>query len=199
MTTFRRWVVVGLAGLGAGVVGCGEEDQSRPTATKRAAAPSAAPGDVISSDPYDVRMPTSEVKSEAVVGATPPSRVNLGVVNDGRPEPGADRANESYDRIADNNFMHVDAAPLSTFSIDVDTASYSNVRRYLTQNTLPPKDAVRVEEMINYFTYDDPPPTGDVPFSVNIEVAGCPWNAGTPAGPHRPEGQADRERPAARE
>ena len=84
---------------------------------------------------------------------------------------------EAYDRIVDNPFLRVGQEPLSTFSIDVDTASYSNVRRFLNQNTRPPKDAVRIEELVNYFPYDYPPPTGDDPFSVNIEVAGCPWNA----------------------
>lgn len=83
---------------------------------------------------------------------------------------------EAYDRIVDNNFLPVNREPLSTFSIDVDTASYANVRRFLTQGQLPPKAAVRIEELINYFSYDYPPPQGDVPFSASIEVAECPWN-----------------------
>ena len=61
----------------------------------------------------------------------------------------------------------------------MDTASYANVRRFLDQSTLPPKDAVRIEEMLNYFPYDDPPPTGDEPFAVHVEVAGCPWKPST--------------------
>ncbi len=67
----------------------------------------------------------------------------------------------------------------STFSIDVDTASYSNVRRFLVQNSLPPKNAVRIEEMLNYFPYHDAPPSSasEEPFAVHVEVAGCPWNA----------------------
>ena len=84
---------------------------------------------------------------------------------------------EAYDPIRDNPFHSAKAEPLSTFSIDVDTASYANVRRFLNQNAMPPKDAVRIEEMVNYFAYDDPSPTGDEAFSVNVEVAGCPWNA----------------------
>ncbi|WP_406693656.1 VWA domain-containing protein [Singulisphaera sp. Ch08] len=84
---------------------------------------------------------------------------------------------EDYSRIEDNPFLRVVQNPLSTFSIDVDTASYANVRRFLGQGMWPPKDAVRIEELLNYFTYDDPSPTGDDPFSVRIEVAGCPWNA----------------------
>ncbi len=67
-------------------------------------------------------------------------------------------------------------APLSTFSVDGDTASYANVRRFRNESTPPPKDAVRIEERINYFSYDYPPPTGPDPFSVDIEVATCPWN-----------------------
>jgi len=87
---------------------------------------------------------------------------------------------DQYARIHDNPFLPVSAANtdhrLSTFSIDVDTASYANVRQFLTQSgMLPPPDAVRIEELVNYFDYDYTPPTGDVPFAANVEVAGCPW------------------------
>ena len=82
---------------------------------------------------------------------------------------------EAYDRIQDNPFLAAAQNPLSTFSIDVDTASYANVRRFLTQGRLPPKDAVRIEELLNYFRYDYPEPTGDEPFSVTTELAPCPW------------------------
>ncbi|WP_310414835.1 von Willebrand factor type A domain-containing protein, partial [Chamaesiphon sp. OTE_8_metabat_110] len=83
---------------------------------------------------------------------------------------------ESYKSIADNQFYTADRQPLSTFSIDVDAASYSNVRRFINEGQLPPKDAVRIEEMVNYFPYDYPQPTGDKPFSINTEVATAPWN-----------------------
>ena len=83
---------------------------------------------------------------------------------------------ERYAEITENPFLEVVRAPLSTFSIDVDTAAYANIRRYLNDGQLPPKDAVRIEEMINYFEYDYPQPVGDVPFSVNAEVAECAWN-----------------------
>ena len=83
---------------------------------------------------------------------------------------------ERYAEIQENPFLETSRAPLSTFSIDVDTASYANVRRYLNDGMLPPKDAVRIEELINYFEYDYPQPVGDIPFSVNTEVAACPWN-----------------------
>ena len=72
--------------------------------------------------------------------------------------------------------MRVATKPLSTFSIDVDTASYANVRRFLREGTLPPKDAVRVEELVNYFHYDYPAPSGNDPFSITTEVAQSPWH-----------------------
>ncbi|MEZ6070312.1 MAG: VWA domain-containing protein [Pirellulales bacterium] len=83
---------------------------------------------------------------------------------------------ETYDRIDESPFLLASQNPLSTFSIDVDTASYANVRRFLRQQQLPPPGAVRIEELINYFSYDYPQPVGDVPFSVNVEVARCPWD-----------------------
>ena len=83
---------------------------------------------------------------------------------------------ESYDDIIENNFLSVKENPLSTFSIDVDTASYSNVRRFLNQNQTPPAGAVRIEEFVNYFDYNYPQPEDETPFSVHNEVAVCPWN-----------------------
>jgi len=83
---------------------------------------------------------------------------------------------DKYVRLVENPFQAVKDHPLSTFSIDVDTASYANVRRFLLQeNQLPPPDAVRIEELVNYFDYDYSPPTSDVPFASHIEVAECPW------------------------
>ena len=87
----------------------------------------------------------------------------------------ADR--EGYDFIKENAFVKATENPLSTFSIDVDAASYSNVRRLLQQGSLPPAGAVRIEEMVNYFKYDYPQPEGDQPFTVNTEIGDCPWNA----------------------
>ena len=83
---------------------------------------------------------------------------------------------EQYDFIAENGFRRALDHPLSTFSIDVDAASYSNLRRFLRDGQLPPKDAVRVEEMVNYFRYDYPAPSGEHPFSVIAEVGAAPWN-----------------------
>ena len=83
---------------------------------------------------------------------------------------------EAYDNINENGFKKASDDPLSTFSIDVDAASYSNVRRFLNEGKLPPAGAVRVEEMINYFRYNYDLPNGKDPFSVNTEIAACPWN-----------------------
>jgi len=83
---------------------------------------------------------------------------------------------EAYDKIDENRFHRVADDPLSTFSIDVDTASYANVRRFLNQGTLPPADAVRIEELINYFRFDYGDRPADAPFSIATEVTACPWN-----------------------
>lgn len=82
---------------------------------------------------------------------------------------------EDYDPIDDNTFQNARLNPLSTFSIDVDTASYSNVRRFLGMGQTSPKDAVRTEELINYFQYDYPEPARGQPFALVAEIAGCPW------------------------
>lgn len=89
------------------------------------------------------------------------------------PPPGMNT--ERYERLDDNPFFAAKDTPLSTFSIDVDTASYANVRRFLEEGSAPPKDAVRIEELINYFTYKYPAPTGTSPFAVHAEVFACPW------------------------
>jgi Ca-activated chloride channel family protein len=83
----------------------------------------------------------------------------------------------TYDHVSENPFLQAASNPLSTFSIDVDTASYSNVRRFINSGSLPPKDAVRVEEMINYFSYDYREPEGDRPFSIDLDATACPWDA----------------------
>ncbi|MDD2634627.1 MAG: von Willebrand factor type A domain-containing protein [Bacteroidales bacterium] len=83
---------------------------------------------------------------------------------------------ESYDYIQENGFKDVVNDPLSTFSIDVDRASYANIRRFINNSQMPYADAVRVEEMINYFDYDYENPKGEHPFSTQLELGNCPWN-----------------------
>ncbi|HEX5724595.1 MAG TPA: VWA domain-containing protein [Longimicrobiaceae bacterium] len=93
----------------------------------------------------------------------------------GRPVP-RDFNTEEYDRIEENDFLEVRGNPLSTFAIDVDAASYGNVRRFLGGGSLPPIDAVRIEELVNYFDYDYPDPEDGHPFSVTTETSTAPWN-----------------------
>lgn len=83
---------------------------------------------------------------------------------------------EAYAYQQENIFKNANSTPLSTFSIDVDAASYSNMRRFINNGNNPPIDAVRVEEMINYFNYDYPQPQGEDPFSITTEMSDCPWN-----------------------
>ncbi len=83
---------------------------------------------------------------------------------------------EDYDGIVENRFLGVASNPLSTFSIDVDAASYSNVRRFINRGAMPPPGSVRIEEMINYFRYDHPQPEGSHPFTITTEIAAAPWN-----------------------
>jgi Ca-activated chloride channel family protein len=87
----------------------------------------------------------------------------------------APKDREEYGHLVENPFLAVTANPLSTFAADVDRASYANVRRFLMGGRLPPADAVRIEEMINYFTYDYAGPTGDHPVAVHTEVSAAPW------------------------
>lgn len=102
---------------------------------------------------------------------------DLGSVSDGEGGQGLrpDTYGESYARIDESPFIRAADDPRSTFSIDVDTASYANVRRILRQGQLPPADAVRIEELVNYFPYAYAPPAGEHPFAVHVEVTGAPW------------------------
>lgn len=116
--------------------------------------------------PAPTAKPTTEEKKELSVGAT-------GAIHD----PIDDVSGEQYNRILENPFQDAKSNGISTFSIDVDAASYANTRRYLNANQLPPRDAVRIEEMINYFDYQyEAPKSGQHPFEVHTEVAPCPWN-----------------------
>lgn len=125
-----------------------------------------------------------EDRAQAVsaIGAMPaPSlkMVQFGVQRRERSLPGRfnrDFQREGYSHIEDNPFLSVGSSPLSTFGIDVDRASYANVRRFLRAGQRPPIDAVRIEELINYFPYDYGAPRGHHPFAVHTEVVAAPWN-----------------------
>lgn len=84
---------------------------------------------------------------------------------------------EEYSQFSENRFRLANEDPLSTFSVDVDAASYSNMRRFINRGSLPNKDAVRIEELINYFSYNYTEPTGNDPVKISTEVGNCPWNS----------------------
>jgi len=91
------------------------------------------------------------------------------------PEPAPDPAGR-YQHPGDAKFVSPEKSPLSTFSIDVDTGSYANMRRSLVAGSLPPKESIRIEELVNYFPYEYPDPPKNQPFSVTTELSNCPWN-----------------------
>lgn len=126
-----------------------------------------------------VRSMSSPKKMKALHGVAPMGRLPMMAEESRRPSESwrynGNFNTENYSRIVENQYRKVMDHPLSTFSIDVDTASYANVRRFINQSSLPPADAVRIEELINYFDYEYPSPE-DKPFSVNFEMATCPWN-----------------------
>jgi Ca-activated chloride channel family protein len=151
----------------------------RGAAAASAPVPAAsAPAEGRRNGPPRRRVPPGAVAGRAVPDAAP--------AEPPAPEPAAraralervlqESTNEAYGALVDNPFTRASDEPLSTFSIDVDTASYANVRRFITAGSLPPKDAVRIEELINYFDYAYEPASGEHPFSVSAETTACPWN-----------------------
>jgi Ca-activated chloride channel family protein len=173
----------GLLGQSPSVVELGEKERS--------SAPTASPLDLAAAPGKSGQMPEEMRRNEpapappAVRHATPSSkRTSAGrgraanqVQSIGGVRPAPELDTEAYAAVEESGFVDAQANPLSTFSIDVDTASYSNVRRFLSQGQLPPAGAVRIEELINYFPFDYAEPTGDVPFSVTTEVSVAPWNS----------------------
>ncbi len=155
-----------------------EKRESRPNAST----PGAPPPPAVAQGPARPRAvahggarPAKPVAAKAALapGDAPRSDAKPDVLSRARD---AEFNTESYSRIVDNEFVSPRTAPLSTFSIDVDTAAYANVRRFVDQGSLPPPDAVRIEELVNYFTYAYPDPSGDTPFSVTTELSKAPWN-----------------------
>ncbi len=114
-----------------------------------------------------VFMIVEKSKKRAIVGCA---------VSGNFDRPYVEHNTESYDVINENIFKSPLNEPLSTFSADVDRAAYANMRRFVTGSQMPPKDAVRIEEFINYFDYDYPQPKGDDPFSITMEMGACSWN-----------------------
>jgi Ca-activated chloride channel homolog len=149
----RSIAYTSLAVILSSLAACGSNPGSQQATKDLASAPASAPLNAADQKSTD-KASSKEAPSEAVPEAS----------------------SETYKGVADNQFYGAKTDPLSTFSIDVDTASYSNLRRFINGGKLPPKEAVRIEEMVNYFPYNYPQPTGDKPFSINTEVADAPWN-----------------------
>ncbi|MBQ2824339.1 MAG: VWA domain-containing protein [Oscillospiraceae bacterium] len=121
---------------------------------------------------------TAAAIEEEIVGEAPMADSKTAAKDDFAPSENYFNT-EEYNPIIENSYMSVAANPLSTFSIDVDTASYTNLRRMITEGYGINPSAIRIEEMINYFDYDYPAPKADEPFSVTTEIADCPWNKDT--------------------
>lgn len=132
------------------------KEESAPSELKNAPAPLA---------------PSAKIQAD---GNTITTNENISPESDIQTERNSNQ--EQYNTINENPFQLVKINPLSTFSIDVDSASYANIRRFINQGQLPPPDAVRIEELINYFTYEYPQPTNNKPFSLTTEIAPAPWN-----------------------
>ena len=163
--TDRRRNEGGQGGVGVGVLKAQEEAAPRSLAAAAPPPPPAAP------------MPTA-LGNRAISNAGADSTGISSVPADrfDRIVPSVPRDANGYDAITDNPFVAVSQQPVATFSSNVDTASYANVRSFLTRNQWPPKDAVRIEELINYFSYEYPQASGPNPITPNMEVAAAPWN-----------------------
>ncbi|WP_226582602.1 vWA domain-containing protein [Microseira wollei] len=170
---YRAIAILGLAAILAQMtVACGGQ-QSAKLEQPVPASP-AAPIPAAKAPPQPAAQPAPQVRRRLATERLSQQNGNLPSPQESPAEQNYNR--EGYNPVAENPFVRVSKSPLSTFSIDVDTASYSNVRRFINEGQLPPKDAVRLEEMINYFKYEYPQPTGANPFSITTEISQAPWN-----------------------
>lgn len=118
---------------------------------------------------------TGRLKKNAIIGSlreTSLAKTSIVVAEDSYDRMHA----EEYGSISENGFKQVIESPLSTFSVDVDAAAYSNMRRFINRGELPPSDAIRTEELVNYFSYNYPKPNGNDPVAITLEAGTCPWN-----------------------
>jgi len=155
-------------GLLLAVGGCGQSTQqqaAQPVLTKQA--------------PFVDLASKSEARRAMPAAAPMLESYALPVAPEPLPAGYRDQDREQYQKLAQNPVHSVAEAPVSTFSIDVDTGSYANVRRLLNEGRLPPQGAVRLEEMLNYFPYAYAPPSDDSPFGITTELAPSPWNPHT--------------------
>ena len=182
----RRWLAMGLISATAAAAGA----LFFVNTAQRKAADVASVG--TSAKGYELSPMASAASTPAATATNGPAQGLLGKQLDGDERPDGRFNRDAYDAFGDNPFVRVATDPRSTFSIDVDTASYALIRRHLTDGQLPPKGAVRIEEMINYFSYAYPEPAADRPFSVSSEVAAAPWAPEHRLVQDRAQGQARR-------
>jgi Ca-activated chloride channel family protein len=178
---FRRVSSWAFAFLLIGLVGCGATPSQKPAASADGAgrALKASAGDRAESPLTSAGQAARYTKQ---MGAKPQADGVAGMMFGGAPVVeggllgiGEPATNEKYATFEDNSYQGAVANPISTFSTDVNTASYSNLRRYLDSGKLPPKDAVRIAEMVNYFPYEYPNPKGGDPVAFTTDLAPCPW------------------------
>lgn len=160
---------ISLTVAAAMLAGCAGASKTAETTMAGAAAGGAYPMETMAGAAYGA----GDYETAVRPGASAPGGMAYKYMQAYQPE---DYNTEEYNYISENGYKQVVQEPLSTFSVDVDTAAYSNVRRMINQGTSVPADAVRIEEMINYFDYDYPEPEGEEPFSVTTEYSVCPWN-----------------------
>ena len=149
----------------------GSRSRDAPTKLPSPVAPRAAARRKVALDSLSDSSARTRLRQEVTKAKSQPQRS----ADDGARLPQQRIGRESYAPVTESDFRTVADAPLSTFSIDVDTASYTNVRRMIRQGQRPPADAIRIEEWLNYFDYDYPQPTNGDPFSVDLEMHAAPW------------------------
>jgi Ca-activated chloride channel family protein len=176
----RRSVLVSRLALVAALAACGSPPAERP-------GPAPEPPVVRGTQELVPPLDGAPVVAEDFIGlgraAGAAAGVESGVAQStarhrGPDEPPAGWNREGYAHVEENRFLEASTSPLSTFGIDVDAASYANVRRYLDNGAMPPAGAVRIEELVNYFPYAYEGPRGDAPFAIHAEVADAPWAPG---------------------
>jgi Ca-activated chloride channel family protein len=170
----RAWVAFLVVAAAMIVSGCGEGRDARAPASSRATVQAE-----LETSRYERGLMPNDGLAAAPVALSPAEMTpRAGLRGDLQPQNGigAQLGGDKYALVEETDFVSVNDAPLSTFSIDVDTASYAKTRAYLLEHhALPPPDAVRIEELINYFEYSYAEPTNGDPFAVHIETAECPW------------------------
>ena len=163
------------AGLLLAIAGCGVSSKPESAAVPPPAQPELKTEALVQHE----RVAADASMAKRSMRAAPVASLAPMPAGEAFPQGYRDEQQEQYQALADNPIHSVAETPISTFSADVDTGAYANVRRLLNQGRLPPEGAVRLEEMVNYFPYDYALPTDGSPFGVTTELAASPWNPHT--------------------